>query len=73
MNHPIKHTNHPDKTILASIVSIMQIGTQFLFLHKVCAHCNICGSKKVDKLAKAGNYPILGSLRMVAFYGTNPI
>jgi hypothetical protein len=55
MNHPIKHTNHPDKTILASIVSIMQIGTQFLFLHKVCAHCNICGSKKVDKLAKAGN------------------
>jgi hypothetical protein len=49
------HINHPDKVMLASIVSLMQNRTQLLFLHKVRAHFNIYGNDKADALAKASN------------------
>jgi hypothetical protein len=55
IHKPSTHINHPDKVMLASIVSLMQTRTQPLFLHKVRAHFNIYGNDKADELAKAGN------------------
>jgi hypothetical protein len=55
IQHPTTHINHPDKIILASIVTLMQHRTHPLFLHKVRAHFNIFGNKKAHQLAKAGN------------------
>ena len=55
IHKPTTHINHLDKVMLASIVSLIQIRTQPLFLHKVRAHLNIYGNDKADAIAKAGN------------------
>jgi hypothetical protein len=55
IHKPIRHINHLNKVMLASIVSLMQTGTQPLFLHKVRTHFNIYGNDKANELAKVGN------------------
>ena len=52
--HPTLHNNHPDKTILESIIKMLQSRTQPTTLHKVKAHTNISGNEQADKLAKMG-------------------
>jgi hypothetical protein len=55
LKQPTTLDNHPNKTILASILPLMKIRTQPLSLYKVPAHSNIEGNIKVNKLAKVGN------------------
>jgi ribonuclease HI len=55
LKHPTLHNNHPDKTILASIISMISAHTQPLSLFKVRAHTHIYGNDQADQLAKAGN------------------
>ena len=52
--HPTSHNSHPDKTILESIIMMLQTRTQTTTLHKVKAHTNISGHEQADKLAKMG-------------------
>ena len=54
MTHPSLHNNHHEKTILTSIVEMLQNRTQLTTLHKVRAHANIDGNEKADELAKLG-------------------
>ena len=54
ITHPSLHNNHPDKTILTSMVEMLQNRTQLTTLHKVHAHANIDGNEKADELAKLG-------------------
>jgi ribonuclease HI len=55
LKHPSLHNNHPDKTILSTIASLLCSHTQSISLNKVRAHANILGNSKADTLAKAGN------------------
>jgi ribonuclease HI len=55
LRHPSTHNNHPDKTILSQIASMLTIRTQPIALHKVKAHANIIGNEIVDALAKRGH------------------
>ena len=52
ITHPSLHNNHHDKTILTSIVDMLQNCTQLTTLHKVRAHANIDGNEKADEPAK---------------------
>jgi ribonuclease HI len=52
IKHPIQQNNHPDKTILASIVNMLKNRTATTHLYKVRAHTNIKGNEEADKLAK---------------------
>ena len=54
ITHPTLHNSHPDKTILMSMVQMLQSRTQITTLHKVRAHANIDGNEQADKLAKEG-------------------
>ena len=54
IQHPTMHNGHSDKTILASMVQMLQARTQPISLHKVRAHVNIDGNEKADELAKTG-------------------
>ena len=54
ITHPSLHNNHPDKTILTSMVVMLQNCTQLTTLHKVRAHAKIEGNEKADELAKLG-------------------
>jgi hypothetical protein len=54
LRHPSAHNNHPDKTILLQIASMLTTRTQPIALHKVKAHSNITGNEIVDALAKSG-------------------
>jgi ribonuclease HI len=55
IKHPTQQNNHPDKTILASIVNMLKNRTANTYLHKVRAHTNIIGNEEANKLAKEGN------------------
>jgi ribonuclease HI len=55
LRHPSAHNNHPDKTILSQIASMLVTRTQPTELHKVKAHANIIGNEIVDALAKSGH------------------
>jgi ribonuclease HI len=55
LRHPSAHNNHPDKTILSQIASMLVTRTQPTELHKVKAHANITGNEIVDALAKEGH------------------
>jgi hypothetical protein len=55
MKHPTMYKNYHDKTILASIITIIQIRIHPLSIYKVCAHANIKGNKQADELAIANN------------------
>ena len=48
------HNNHLDKTILSSMVHMLQTRTHTTNLYKVRAHVNIQGNEEADKLAKIG-------------------
>jgi ribonuclease HI len=52
IQHPSKYTNHPDKTILTQIVTMLHSRTHPIALHKVKAHTDITGNETVDALAK---------------------
>jgi ribonuclease HI len=54
IRHPSKHTNHPNKTILTQIVTMLQSRTHPIALHKVKAHTDIIGNEIVDVLEKSG-------------------
>ena len=54
LKHPTQYNNHPDKTILQDIVTLLQQRTQPTSLYKVRAHANIDGNEKADELAKEG-------------------
>ena len=58
INTQIKHltqqNNHPDKTMLASIVNMLKSQTAITHIHKVRAHTNVKGNEEADKLAKGG-------------------
>ena len=54
ITHPSLHNNHPDKTILTSMVEMLQNRTQLTTLHKFHAHVNTEGNEKADELAKLG-------------------
>jgi ribonuclease HI len=55
IKHPIQQNNHPDKTILASIVNMLKNRIATTHLYKVRAHTNIIGNEEADKLAKEGS------------------
>jgi hypothetical protein len=64
IRHPSTHNNHPDKTILQEIVTMLLQRTQPTSLHKVKAHTNITCNEIADALAKRGrkqrhHYPSL--------------
>jgi ribonuclease HI len=61
IKHPTQQNNHPDKTILASIINMLKNRTATTHLHKVRAHTNIIGNKEADKLAKEGSKIVLVS------------
>jgi hypothetical protein len=61
IKHPTQQNNHPDKTVLASIVNMLKNRTAITHLHKVRAHTNIIGNEEADKLAKEGSKIILVS------------
>ena len=52
--HPTLHNNHPDKTILTEMVTMLQQRTQSTTIIKVRAHSNIEGNETTYALAKAG-------------------
>ena len=54
MKHPTLHNNHPDKTILEEIVTLLTQRTQSTTIYKVKAHANLKGNEVVDALAKEG-------------------
>jgi ribonuclease HI len=54
--HPSIPNNHPNKTLLSEIVTMLQSHTTLISLHKVKAHINITGNKMVDTLAKNGRH-----------------
>jgi ribonuclease HI len=55
IKHPTQQNNHLDKTILASIVSMLKNRTTTTTINKVRAHTNIIGNEEADKLAKEGS------------------
>jgi ribonuclease HI len=55
LTHPTHHNNHLDKTILSSMVHILQSRIHPLSIHKVRAHTHIPGNDIADQLAKDGN------------------
>ena len=55
LRHPSTHNNHPDKTILSQIASLLSTRIQPTELHKVKAHANITRNEIVDALAKTGH------------------
>jgi ribonuclease HI len=55
IKHPIQQNNHPDKTILVSIVNMLKNCTTTTTINKVRAHTNIIGNEEAGKLAKEGN------------------
>jgi hypothetical protein len=61
IKHPTQQNNHPDKTILTSIVNMLKNRTTTTHLHKVRAHTNILGNEEANKLAKEGSKIILVS------------
>jgi ribonuclease HI len=61
IKHPIQQNNHPDKTILASIVNMLKNRIATIHLHKIRAHTNILGNEEADKLAKEGSKIVLVS------------
>jgi ribonuclease HI len=61
IKHPTQQNNHPDKTILASIVNMLKNCTTTTHLYKVRAHTNIIGNEEADKLAKEGSKIVLVS------------
>jgi ribonuclease HI len=61
IKHPTQQNNHPDKTILASIVNMLKNHIATTHLHKVRAHTNILGNEEADKLAKEGSKIVLVS------------
>jgi ribonuclease HI len=61
LKHPTLQNNHPDKTILTSIVSMLKNRTATTYLYKVRAHTNIIGNDEADKLAKERSKIILVS------------
>jgi hypothetical protein len=61
IKHPTQQNNHPDKTILASIINMLKNRTATTHLHKVRAHTNIIGNKEADKLSKEGSKIVLVS------------
>ena len=54
IKHPTHHNNHADKTILTSMVEMLQNRTQPITLYKIKAHTNIDGNEQADQLAKQG-------------------
>jgi ribonuclease HI len=48
IKHPTQQNNHPDKTILASIASMLKNRTSIIHLLKVRAHTNIIGNEEAD-------------------------
>ena len=50
---PLNLNNHPDKTLLVSMVQLLKSRTQPTNLHKV--HVGIEGNKRTDELAKIGS------------------
>jgi ribonuclease HI len=59
--HPTQQNNHPDKTILASIVNMLKNRTATTYLYKVRAHTNIRGNEEANKLAKERSKIVLVS------------
>jgi ribonuclease HI len=59
IKHPMQQNNHPDKTIITSIVKLLKDRTATTYLYKVRAHTNIIGNEEADKLAKEGSKIIL--------------
>jgi ribonuclease HI len=55
IKHPTQQNNHPDKTILASIVNMLKNRTATTTINKVRAHTNIIGNEEANKLAKEGS------------------
>ena len=45
ITHPFLHNNHPNKTIMTSMVEMLQNRTQLTTLHKVRTHANIEGNE----------------------------
>jgi hypothetical protein len=61
IKYPTQQNNHPDKTILTSIVNMLKNRTTTTHLHKVRAYTNIIGNEEADKLAKEGSKIVLVS------------
>jgi hypothetical protein len=61
IKHPTQQNNHPDKTILASIVNMLKNHTATTHLYKVRAHTNIIGKEDADKLTKERSKIVLVS------------
>ena len=55
IQHSSTHNNHPDKTLLESMVQLLKSRTQPTSLHKVRAHVGIDGNERAGKLAKIGS------------------
>jgi ribonuclease HI len=55
LKHPTHHNNHPDQTILKSMIHMLSQRIQSTIITKIKAHANIAGNKHADKLAKDGN------------------
>jgi hypothetical protein len=54
LKHPIHHNDHPDKTILQSMINMLSLRTQPIVIAKVKAHSNIEGNEQANKLVKLG-------------------
>jgi hypothetical protein len=61
IKHSTQQNNHSDKTLLASIVSMLKNCTAITHLYKFRAHTNITGNEKADKLANEGRKIVLES------------
>jgi ribonuclease HI len=61
IKHPTQQNNHPDKTILTSIINMLKNRTATTYLYKIRAHTNIIGNEEADKLAKEGSKIVLVS------------
>jgi hypothetical protein len=55
IKHPTHHNNHPDKTLLAPIGTLLQNCTTPISLHKVETHAKIVGNEETNKLVISGN------------------
>jgi hypothetical protein len=54
IRHPSIHNNHPNKTLLSQIVTMLHSRATLISLHKIKAHTNITSNEMVDTLAKNG-------------------
>jgi ribonuclease HI len=52
IKHSTQQNNHPNKLLLANIVTMLQKRTSPLTIHKVRAHTNVTGNEEADNTSR---------------------